>query len=69
MDDKPLTERDALLLLDSDWHKTSTRPCPTCRPISHLLGQPFGCTRVAIEERERAKARASGSLPGGKANE
>ena len=28
--------------LSSDMHQRSDRPCPTCRPISLLMGEPFG---------------------------
>lgn len=34
---------DALKVLSFDMHQKSTRPCPTCAPISSLLGAPFGC--------------------------
>lgn len=33
----------ALRALSSDMHQRSDRPCPTCRPISLLMGEPFGC--------------------------
>ena len=33
----------ALRALSSDMHQRSDRPCPTCRPITLLLGEPFGC--------------------------
>jgi len=34
---------DVLMVLSVDMHQRSTRPCPTCKPISSLLGVPFGC--------------------------
>lgn len=37
---------DAVLdLLQEDQHSWSDRPCPTCRPITAMLGKPFGCYR------------------------
>lgn len=45
----PETDRDALDLIDADWHPTSGRPCPTCDPISTLIGRPWGCARYRIE--------------------
>ncbi len=33
----------ALGQLSTDMHQVSMRECPTCRPISSILGQPFGC--------------------------
>jgi hypothetical protein len=33
----------ALRELSTDMHRPSDRPCPTCRPISVLMGEPFGC--------------------------
>lgn len=33
----------ALELLQVDPHQWSDRPCPTCRPISAIVGKPFGC--------------------------
>ena len=40
-------------LLYSDPHQWSTRGCPTCRPITELIGQDFGCIRYAKEHPER----------------
>ena len=39
--------RAALEMLGSDRHEFSTRPCPTCRAISELLGSPWGCSEMA----------------------
>lgn len=33
----------ALNVLQEDPHSWSTRPCPTCRAVSSLVGRPFGC--------------------------
>ncbi len=30
-------------LIEADPHQWSTRPCPTCRTITAVLGRPFGC--------------------------
>lgn len=44
-------------LVEADPHQFSTRPCPTCRPVSRLLGRAFGCDA-------RAEGAAQGaSLP------
>jgi len=35
---------DAVLrLMQDDPHQWSSRPCPTCRSVSSLVGKPFGC--------------------------
>lgn len=56
--------RDALRDLNADWHNRSDRPCPTCQPISDLLGEPFGCylhakilrdMRIAGQPKERSE--------------
>ena len=39
----------ALELLEADPHPFSTRPCPTCRPVSVLLGRPYGCSAKAAK--------------------
>ena len=45
---------DAILdLLQADPHQWSKRPCPTCRPISALIGKPFGCYRYALEQQNK----------------
>lgn len=33
----------ALRLVGRDMHNTSNRPCATCRKVSEVLGEPFGC--------------------------
>lgn len=38
-------------LLQDDPHQWSTRPCPTCRSISKLVGRPFGCYKYAAERK------------------
>lgn len=42
-------------LIYKDPHKWSTRPCPTCKPISTMIGQPFGCVRYAIERTQKER--------------
>ncbi len=45
-----------LRLLQEDPHSWSERPCPTCRPISSIVGQPFGCYRYALDtQKERSR--------------
>lgn len=38
-------------LFEGDPHQWSKRPCPTCRPISELLGRPFGCVKERGEKK------------------
>lgn len=39
---------DATLdLIQGDPHQWSTRPCPTCRTVSKMMGKNFGCYRYA----------------------
>lgn len=35
--------RQAVLALSIDMHEVSGRPCETCRALSKVLGEPFGC--------------------------
>lgn len=35
----------ALDLIYADPHQWSTRGCATCRAVTALVGQPFGCDR------------------------
>lgn len=37
----------AAVLWETDPHQFSTRPCPTCRSLSALLGRSFGCDAKA----------------------
>ena len=39
----------ALELFVSDQHRWSTRPCATCRSISNMIGEPFGCIKFKVE--------------------
>ena len=41
----------ALNLLQGDPHSWSMRPCPTCKPISDMIGKPFGCYRYQAERK------------------
>lgn len=50
-------------LVEADPHQFSTRPCPTCRPVSQLLGRAFGCD--AKRARAEGAARDASSLPSG----
>jgi len=38
-----LIMRAVLNAIQSDPHQWSTRPCATCRLVSGVLGEPFGC--------------------------
>jgi len=41
---------DAVLsALQADPHQWSSRPCPTCRVITALVGRPFGCNLYRIQ--------------------
>ena len=47
---------DAVLnLLQYDNHHWGESPCPTCRPITTIIGKPFGCYQYAIERKEAKK--------------
>lgn len=48
-------------LLQADPHSWSERPCPTCRPISAIVGRPFGCYLYA--ERRAAAAQKAKANP------
>jgi hypothetical protein len=39
-----------LTLLQNDPHQWSTRPCPTCRAITSIIGKPFGCILKAKQK-------------------
>lgn len=47
-----------LRLLQDDPHQWSTRPCSTCKAITSMIGESFGCTkwhedRVKLEKENR----------------
>ena len=46
----------ALDLIYRDPHSWSTRGCPTCRPISEMIGQDFGCVRYAKEQAAKKRS-------------
>jgi len=46
----------ALRLIQDDPHQWSERPCPTCRPISSIVGLPFGCY-LYMQQQAAARAR------------
>lgn len=52
--------RVAMNLVYSDPHMWSTRGCATCKSVTALLGEPFGCDRY-----RSARARATPSGSGG----
>jgi hypothetical protein len=37
-------------VIERDPHQWSTRPCPSCRVISGLLGRLFGCDKYRAEK-------------------
>ncbi len=37
----------ALDVIEEDPHSWSSRPCPTCKTVSSLIGRPFGCIKKA----------------------
>lgn len=39
-------------MLQEDPHTWSTRPCQTCRAISGIIGEPFGCYLYAEQRRK-----------------
>lgn len=41
-----------LKLIQDDPHQWSTRPCQTCRIITSLTGNSFGCVKKAEEHRK-----------------
>lgn len=43
-------------LIQGDPHQWSDRPCPTCQPITAMIGRPFGCVRYQAEKRRRTAA-------------
>ncbi len=42
-------------LIYADPHQWSKRPCTTCRAITALLGEPFGCDRHRKEKQANSK--------------
>lgn len=42
-------------LLYKDNHYWSERPCGTCKTISALIGEPFGCYRYAEDRRRQQR--------------
>jgi hypothetical protein len=43
----------AARVLNTDPHQWSSRPCETCRVVTGVLGEPFGCD--AYREANRGK--------------
>lgn len=48
-----------LALLQTDPHAWSTRPCDTCRTVTSLAGEPFGCVKYAKDKAARARRKAT----------
>lgn len=40
-------------LIYRDPHQWSQRPCATCRAVTSIIGEPFGCDRYRKEKQER----------------
>jgi hypothetical protein len=41
-------------LIQGDPHNWSNRPCPTCQPITTMIGRPFGCYRYQVEQKRKS---------------
>lgn len=41
--------RSVMQLFQLDPHRWSTRPCATCKAITEVVGEPFGCDRFRKE--------------------
>jgi hypothetical protein len=41
----------ALDLIEADPHRFSKRPCATCQAVSAIIGRPFGCIKLAPEDK------------------
>jgi len=48
----------ALQTIQADPHQWSDRPCQTCRAISSLAGQEFGCYLYQKQRKRRAEEQA-----------
>lgn len=46
-----LIAKSALSLFVNDQHRWSTRPCATCRAISELIGESWGCNLYALKQK------------------
>jgi len=47
---KPFME--AFIAISEDMHPAGSRPCSTCRLVTNVIGQPFGC--YAYQARKKA---------------
>lgn len=45
-----LIRATVLKLIEDDPHSWSTRPCQTCKAVSTITGEPFGCTALRAKE-------------------
>ncbi|KKL19139.1 hypothetical protein LCGC14_2468450 [marine sediment metagenome] len=43
--------RAALNLFAVDQHRWSDRPCPTCRQITAMIGEPWGCYAYQLRKK------------------
>lgn len=51
----------ALTEVSQDMHNTSTRPCGTCSQVTAILGEEFGCLRMAAETQAMSGQQEGGS--------
>ena len=42
----------AMTLWSLDTHDFSTRPCSTCNAITVIVGEEWGCSKLALEARK-----------------
>jgi hypothetical protein len=49
-----LAIKAALNLIQADPHQWSTRPCATCRAITKLIDEPFGCYAYSVEQKKKS---------------
>lgn len=40
-------------LIQDDPHHWSSRPCPTCKAVTVIIGKPFGCVLYAQQHKDR----------------
>lgn len=63
--DNVATLRAALIVLSTDMHNPSTRPCSTCKKVSDALGELAGCEKVRAQMEERLAREAIAKVKGG----
>lgn len=48
---KRILLKPILDLIQNDPHQWSSRPCSTCRTISQMIEEPFGCELFKIKQK------------------